>query len=102
MTERDRDFSELSSEYTSTDLIEQITLNEREVLAAAKSINALRVLRQVNTCAQGSVVQLATNAAGVSALPLSVTETDAIVGLLIERHEAFLSALNIELEEDHL
>lgn len=88
----------------STDLIEYVPpklLTEREVRVAGVVSNQLCVLRslvQDAPKAKGSVLTVTNAFHTTDSIPLKGDDLVAVLGLLIERGEQFLTGLNIELE----
>ncbi|MGH6746404.1 hypothetical protein [Novosphingobium sp.] len=72
-------------------------LTEAEVLAAARSIRELEVLRQLqeNTVLPARIT-IKGSIAGIDSIPLEQDEFQAVVALLIERHTTMIASLNIE------
>lgn len=72
-------------------------LTEAEVLAAARSIRELEVLRQLqeNTMLPARIA-IKGSIAGIDSIPLEQDEFQAVVALLIERHTTLIASLNIE------
>lgn len=72
-------------------------LTEAEVLAAARSIRELEVLRTLkdNTVLPARLT-IKGSVAGIDSIPLEQDEFQAVIALLIERHTTLIASLNIE------
>lgn len=68
----------------------QDQLTEREVVAAARSIEQLRALRQTSGHDKTGALGIAT-----TTFALTTDEVDACLALLIERHTGFIASLGI-------
>ncbi len=74
-------------------------MTEREVRIAGITSNRLCTLRDIlSAVIKGCTLSIATERGGHIAIPLTSVDTHAIVGLLKERDEQFLTSLNIELD----
>lgn len=74
-------------------------ITEREVRIAGQTSNRLSALRGALTQGlRSGSIHLATSN-GSQSISLPQVDMEAVVGLLIERDEAFLIGLNIELEK---
>lgn len=74
-------------------------MTEREVRTAGLTSNRLCTFRgMLRQGIEGSTLSIKTRGGGTVAMPMSSIDTEALIGLLKERDETFLIALNIELE----
>lgn len=78
-------------------------LTEREVVKAAGAIHCLEALRLTRDNYKApSTIQLKGSLAGMTAIPLTAEDTEAVLAFLIERHTTFLTGLNVVPDEKPL
>lgn len=76
-------------------------ITEAEVRAAASSIAALDYLSTVAEYdGPGSLVMQNGHYAGVSTIPLNRSDFGAVIGFLMERHQALLAGLDVEMPNE--
>jgi hypothetical protein len=73
-------------------------ITRKEVRVAAASINALSYLDGLGGYDRGGQLTLNTQYAGITSIPLSSNDFDAVVNFLRERHEALLTSLEVDPE----
>lgn len=76
------------------------TLTEAEVLEAARAIRELQALRRLATYNGGGTIKIDGVVSGLSSIPMTANEFQAVLALLMERHALLLAGLNIELEKE--
>lgn len=74
-------------------------LTEREVRLAGSTSHRLLSLRGTLRQGVASGTFTVSTSNGTVSLPITSVDTEALIALLIERDEAFLTGLNIELEQ---
>ena len=73
-------------------------ITRREVRVAAASLTALGYLDGVEGHTGGGQINLSRAHRGISSIPLSSHDFDAVVNFLRERHEALLTSLEVDDE----
>lgn len=76
-------------------MVDDRTLTEREVLAAARTIRELEALRRVQGRTGAGKIVLRSAVDGISEIQLEADEVEGVIALLIERHTSVLTGLNI-------